>query len=57
MYGEDSLSIASVSFIKAKDAKPELIKYEKHDFLVYTEDEMQEMITEKMEEQNEQGKT
>ena len=57
MYGEDSLSIASVSFIKAKDAKPESIKYEKHDFLVYTEDEMQEMITEKMEEQNEQGKT
>ena len=55
-YGEDSMSIASVSFLKSKDAKPETINYVKHDVAVYTEDEMQEKITERMEKQNEQGK-
>ena len=56
-YGDDQLSVASVSLVNTKDAKPEAINYEKHDFLVYTEDEMQEKIKEKMEENNEQGKT
>jgi type IV secretion system protein VirD4 len=55
-YGEDALSIASVSFLKSKDAKPETISYVKHDVAVYTEDEMQEKIKERMEKQNEQGK-
>ena len=52
-YGEDALSIASVSFIRSRDAKPETINYVKNDVAVYTEDEMQEKITERMEKQNE----
>ena len=56
-YGEDSLSIASVSLVKPGAAKPEPIIYKKHDFAIYTEDEMQEMIKKKEEQNNEQGKT
>ena len=51
LYGEDSRSFASVTMRRAVKNDPKLEDNQKHNFLVFTEVEMQEMINEKEEEQ------
>ena len=57
-HGEDLLSIASVTYEPMSEGdKEELTNIASHDFLIFTEEEMEEMINKKMEEyQNEQEK-
>ena len=54
-HGEDSLSIASVSLENIAPNEAAVLEAEKHDYLIFTEEEMEEMINSKLEEQkNEQ---
>ena len=54
-HGEDSLSIASVSLENIAPDEAAVLEAEKHDYLIFTEEEMEEMINSKLEEQkNEQ---
>ena len=50
LHGEDFFSVAAITIVSAdkKEKPPEGIQ--KHDFLIFTEEEMQEMINKKMEE-------
>ena len=56
IYGEDFLSIASVSMDMADITEEELKEYEKRDFLIFTEEELEEMIQERKEKEDEQKK-
>ncbi|MBO4888203.1 MAG: type IV secretory system conjugative DNA transfer family protein [Firmicutes bacterium] len=49
-HGEDLISIASVSLENIDPKSAEVLAAEKRDFLIFTEEEMEEMIKEKMEE-------
>ena len=51
-HGEDLLSIASVTLEAKGEDNEEPINIETHDFLIFTEEELEEMIQKKMEEQN-----
>ncbi len=56
-HGEDSLSIASVSLESIDPGDAEVIDAGKKDYLIFTEEELEEMINQKMEEkQNEEQK-
>ena len=56
-HGEDSLSIASVSLENIDPGDAEVIDAGKKDYLIFTEEELEEMINQKMEEkQNEEQK-
>ena len=50
LHGEDFFSVAAISIVSTdkEEKPPEGIQ--KHDFLIFTEEEMQEMINKKMEE-------
>ena len=56
IYGEDVLSIASVSMDMADITEEELKEYEKRDFLIFTEEELEDMIQERKEKEDEQKK-
>ncbi len=51
-HGEDLLSIASVTLEAKGEGDQESFNIEAHDFLIFTEEELEEMIQKKMEEQN-----
>ena len=56
-HGEDSLSIASVSLENIDPGDAEVIDAGKKDYLIFTEEELEEMINQKLEEkQNEEQK-
>ena len=56
-HGEDLLSIASVTYEPKGTDNEAPVNIEHHDFLIFTEGELEEMINKKMEEmQNEQEK-
>ena len=50
MHGEDLLSIASVSLDTVMLSEAEKTEMENRDFLIFTEEELEEMIKKKMEE-------
>ena len=49
-YGEDYFSFAAVTMRSARKGEQKFEDKQKHDFLIFTEEEMQEMINQKMEE-------
>lgn len=56
-HGEDALSIASVSLENIDPESAEILDVGKHDYLIFTEEELEEEINKKLEEQlNEQKK-
>ena len=56
-HGEDALSIASVSLENIDPESAEVLDVGKHDYLIFTEEELEEEINKKLEEQlNEQKK-
>ena len=54
VYGEDLLSIASVSLELAEITEAQLKEYEKRDYIIFTEEELEEMIREKKEKDKEE---
>ena len=50
-HGEDLLSIASVSLENIDPQSAEVLEAEKRDYLIFTEEEMEEMIKQKKEKQ------
>ena len=55
-HGEDLLSIASVSLENIDPQSAEVLEAEKRDYLIFTEEELEEMIKQKMEEQKNEKK-
>ena len=55
-HGEDLLSIASVSLENIDPQSAEVLETEKRDYLIFTEEELEEMIKQKMEEQKNEKK-
>ena len=55
-HGEDLLSIASVSLENIDPQSAEVLEAEKRDYLIFTEEEMEEMIKQKKEEQKNEKK-
>ncbi len=56
-HGEDMLSIASVSFDPGLITEAEMLESENRDYLIFTEEELEEMLKKKMEEtENEKKK-
>ena len=53
-HGEDLLSIVSVTYDALTKDDKKMADIEKHDFLIFTEEELEAMINQKMEEKNEQ---
>ena len=54
VHGEDGLSIASVSLEMGDVPKEEVENLAKHDYLIFTEDELDEIIQNKMEEKKDE---
>ena len=52
-HGEDLLSIVSVTYDALTEDDKKMAELEKHDFLIFTEEELEAMIIQKMEEKNE----
>ena len=55
-HGEDLLSIASVSLENIDPQSAEVLEAEKRDYLIFTEEELEELIKQKMEEQKNEKK-
>ena len=53
VHGEDALSIASITFERGSSGKEEPVTFEKHDYLIFTEEELQEELEKRMEDKRE----